>query len=100
MTFSGLAGVSVPTTTTSTTTSTAAVRYTNASGSSRAEQWISPPPGGVSILRADNFATGAPGQAGFPPNFSEPFSFIGHQSLVNTTRATQGILQELPALRL
>ena len=53
--------------------------------------------GNISALRSDTFATGTPTLAGYVPPYSEPFSFIGHHSLINTPRAANSTLRDFVA---
>ena len=87
-----------PTTTTSATVPTVSeARYTIGYNDSPGVHRTSLPMGDISLLRADTFATGTPTQAGCVPPYSEPFSFMGHQSLMNMTRTAHSSVRDLVA---
>ena len=95
--FSGARNTSVPTTTTSATVPTfSEARYANVLNNRSAVNQPLISFGDFSVLRNDTFATGTPTQPGYVPPYSEPFSFIGHQSLINTTRMANSTIRDYP----
>ena len=99
VTFSGARSRSVPTTTTSATIPTfSEARYTNVLNHRLAVNNPLITFGDFSVLRNDTFATGTPTQPGYVPPYSEPFSFIGHHSLINTTRAANSTIRDYAAV--
>ena len=46
-------------------------------------------------MRADNFALGTPTQSGYVLPYSEPFSFIGYNSLINSTRTAHSTVRDM-----
>ena len=97
--FSGARNASVPTTTTSATVPTfSEARYTNVLNNWPAVNKTAISIGDFSVLRIGSFATGTPTQPGYVPPFSEPFSFIGYHSLINTTRVANSTIRDFAAV--
>ena len=98
VTFSGVPRSHTPTTTTTTTVSSPGTwQYTTAPNVRQTGPRDFFNRGDLSMLREENFATGTPTQAGYEPPYSEPFSFMGHNSLINTTRAANSTVRGVAA---
>ena len=97
VTISGARNTSVPTTSATVPTFSEA-RYTNVLNKRSAVNQPLISFRDFSVLRNDTFATGTPTQPGYVPPYSEPFSFIGHQSLINTTRAANSTIRDYAAV--